>query len=234
MNRKEQFLNLMQKQKQICEKCYLWDNDGYYCWADASTNICEFFNRIDALYTSEAKEQGKEMMICPKPCENEYENQDMIQTQESKTKSVTVWIPVKDGDDRARGIFNRHYSRHHYKDGRKPRLFVGPGEKLVLLNSDCTALFIWRKFIEQGETKPKGINCAVFRNEGFELSSNLIHSACAIAWQRWPGERLYTFVNPKKIRSSNPGYCFIKAGWVKCGFTKSGLVILDRHCSSDG
>ena len=152
----------------------------------------------------------------------------MAQTQESKTKSVTVWIPVKDGDVRARGIFNRHYSRHHYNDGRKPMLFVGPGEKLVLLNSDCTALFIWRKFIEQGETEPKGINCAVFRNESSDLSSELIEAACDVAWQRWPGERLYTYVNSKKIRSTNPGYCFIMAGWHRCGLTKGGLVVLER------
>ena len=33
----------------------------------------------------------------------------MAQTQESKTKSVTVWIPVKDGHVRARGILNRYY-----------------------------------------------------------------------------------------------------------------------------
>jgi len=59
MNKQEQFLNLMQEQKQICGKCYLWDSDGCYCSADASINICEFFNRIDALYTSEP-EQGNQ------------------------------------------------------------------------------------------------------------------------------------------------------------------------------
>jgi len=43
-----------------------------------------------------------------------------------------------------------------------------------------------------------------------------------------PDERLYTFVNPRKIRSSNPGYCFLKAGWRKCGITKwQKLVILE-------
>jgi hypothetical protein len=138
-----------------------------------------------------------------------------------------MWIPVKDGDARARGIFSRHYSRHHYKDGRKPMLFVGPGEKLVLLNQDCTALFVWRKFIEQGETKPKGVNCAVFRNEGKELSSELIKAADEIAWQRWPQERLYTYINPKQIKSTHAGFCFLMAGWNKCGVSKGGLIVLE-------
>jgi len=135
------------------------------------------------------------------------------------------WIEVKDGDDRARGIFNRHYSRKHYKDGRKPLLFVGPGEKMVLLTLDCKALFIWRKFIS--DDHQDGVSCAVFRNEGDKLSSNLILEAMEFAFTRWPGERLYTYVNSKKIKSSNPGYCFLKAGWNNCGTSKGGLSILE-------
>jgi hypothetical protein len=42
------------------------------------------------------------------------------------------WIVVRDGNDTGRAIFKRHYSRHFHGDGRKPRLYVGPGEKLVL------------------------------------------------------------------------------------------------------
>jgi hypothetical protein len=105
-------------------------------------------------------------------------------------------------------------------------LIVGPGEKIVLLTVDCDALFIWRKFIDKsGQT---GINCAVFHNEGELLSSELIREAAQIAWQRWPGQRLYTYVNSSKVKSVNPGYCFKMAGWNICGKTKSGLVILEK------
>jgi len=45
---------------------------------------------------------------------------------------------------------------------------------------------------------------------------------------KWPGERLYTYVNSHKIRSTNPGYCFLRAGWRKCGMTKGGLIILEK------
>lgn len=137
------------------------------------------------------------------------------------------WYSLKDGDPMARSLFDRHYSRYFYADGRKPKLFVGPGQKMVLMTCDGTALFVWRKFIS-GDGQ-QGVNCAIFRNEGRILSSSLILEAEGLAWQRWPGERLYTYINPKGIRSSNPGYCFIKAGWTKVGITKvNKLIILEK------
>jgi hypothetical protein len=138
-----------------------------------------------------------------------------------------VWIEIKDGNGTARRLFDRHYSRYMYKDGRKPKLFVGPGEKIVLMTSDQSALFVWRKFIS-GDMQ-KGINCAIFRNEGLLLSSYLILEAEKLAYDRWGHERLYTYVNAGKIRSANPGYCFKKAGWSVCGVTKANkLVILEK------
>jgi hypothetical protein len=127
----------------------------------------------------------------------------------------------------------RHYSYHPYQDGRRQdptnkarRLFVGPGGKMVLLTAACDALFVWRKFIDR--SGQRGVNCAVFHNEGPILSSELILEAEQLAWARWPGERLYTYINPHKIRSVNPGYCFKKAGWQRCGESKSGLLILEK------
>lgn len=137
------------------------------------------------------------------------------------------WIEVKDGNDTGRALFDRHYSRYRYADGRKPKLYLGPGEKMVLLTPCARALFAWRKFIS-GDGQ-EGINCAIFRNEGAGLSSDLVRAADALADERWPGERHYTYVNPREIRSANPGYCFIMAGWERCGITKKRkLVILER------
>lgn len=136
------------------------------------------------------------------------------------------WFEVRDGDPRAVGIFERHYSCYKPKNGRKiDRVrygFSGNGESLVLLTQDCRALFCWRKVVEVG------INCSVFRNEGAFKSSALIQEACELAWMKWPGERLYTFVNSKKIRSSNPGYCFKMAGWNFWGMSKGGLHIFEK------
>lgn len=144
------------------------------------------------------------------------------------------WYAVKDGDPRAFAIMRNHYSFQGYTDGRRQNLynrnrhlFVGPGEKMVLITLDCKALFVWRKFIDK--SGQQGVNCAVFRNDGPHLSSELILEAEQLAHQRWPRAKFYTYVNPNKIQSSNPGYCFQMAGWQKCGLTKSkGLVILEK------
>lgn len=137
-----------------------------------------------------------------------------------------VWIPVRDGNDTGRAIFDQHYSRYRYADGRKPLLYVGPGEKMVLLTPDALALFVWRKF--RSMDHQEGVCCAVFRNEGPVLSSVLIRAADAIAWDRWPGERLYTYIDPNKTRRKrDPGRCFLRAGWRHHGYSKGGLRILE-------
>ena len=140
-----------------------------------------------------------------------------------------VWHEVKDGNATARALFHRHYSHKAYKDGRTPKLFVGPGEKSVLLTPCARAMFVWRRFIS-GDGQ-QGVNCAVFRNEGAGLSSDLVRAADAYAWTRWPNEtRHYTYVNARRIKSGNPGACFKKAGWRTCGITKHNrLVILEMR-----
>ena len=141
---------------------------------------------------------------------------------------VLYWTIIKDGNPTGRAMANRHYSARHYKDGRKVRLFIGPGEKLALLTPDKKALFAWRKCKYPGADGQTGVNCTIFRNEGPLLSSELILEAEQFAWEKWPGSRLYTYVDPTKILSTNPGYCFIKAGWIKNGLSKKGLIILEK------
>lgn len=138
-----------------------------------------------------------------------------------------LWWITKDGDARARQLFDRHYSRRNYADGRSPKLFVGPGEKLVLSTWEGDALFVWRRFID--DSGQSGVNCAIFRNESKHKSSELVRQADAIADYCWPSERHYTFVNAGRIRSNNPGCCFKVAGWRECGLTKAGLVILEKQ-----
>ena len=141
------------------------------------------------------------------------------------SKDYRHWHEYKDGNPKALELYERHYSSYQYADGRERKLFCGPGEKLVLMTQNQDALFVWRKFID--DSGQKGINCAVFRNESLILSSELIREAMRIAWCRWPGARLYTYVNPEKIKSTNPGRCFKKAGWSECGITAGGLIILE-------
>jgi hypothetical protein len=97
---------------------------------------------------------------------------------------------------------------------------------MVLLFPDAQSLFVWRKFISLDSQA--GVNCAVFRNEGPTKSSELIRQAVELARERWPNERFYTYVNPRKIRHKrDPGRCFLKAGWRHYGWSKRGLRILE-------
>lgn len=137
-----------------------------------------------------------------------------------------VWWLSKDGDKTLLALYERHYSCYEYRDGRKRSQFVGPGESIVLRTYTGDAMFVWRKFID--DSGQRGINCAVFRNEGQYLSSELIRQADRIADFCWPRERHYTYINPKAIRSTNAGFCFLNAGWRKCGQTKSGLIVMER------
>lgn len=147
-----------------------------------------------------------------------------------------TWLTVRDGDARGLDMFRRHYS--HGKNRRTPGAakgnaarFAGPSfqsASMVLLTPACDAVFVWRyeKFRNDNQT---GVNCAIFRNEGPTLSSDLIIAACELAWHRWPGLRLFTFVDASQVRSANPGYCFIVAGWRRCGVTKTRrLLVFER------
>jgi hypothetical protein len=148
-----------------------------------------------------------------------------------RKKLGVYWHQCRDGDDGAREIYDRHYSRYFYKDGRKPKLFVGPGEKMVLITENADALWVWRKF--KDASGQKGLNNSIFRNEGKILSSFLILDAEQLAWKRWENIRFYTYVKPTGIRSTNPGACYKKAGWRICGITKvNKLVILEKYPKS--
>ncbi|MBU2249133.1 MAG: hypothetical protein KKD77_20470, partial [Gammaproteobacteria bacterium] len=133
-----------------------------------------------------------------------------------------LWYPVRDGDPRAVALYRRHYSCRDPKVDLCRYGFSGKGESMVLLTLDCLALFCWRL------VKGEGVNCSVFHNESSLLSSELVKEADELAYVRWPGERHYTYVNSKKIRSTNPGACFMFAGWRKCGVSKGGLIILEK------
>ena len=136
------------------------------------------------------------------------------------------WWLTKESDLDCLELYERHYSRRRYCDGRQRRQLVGPGEKVVLRTERADALWVWRYFHD--DSGQEGVNCAVFRNESSLSSSSLVYQADQIADCLWPDRRHYTYVDSKKIRSTNPGFCFIAAGWRRCGRTKGGLVILER------
>ncbi len=138
-----------------------------------------------------------------------------------------IWWLTKDWDKDCLELYERHYSCYQYKDGRKRTQFVGPGEKVVLRTEAADAMFVWRRFIDRGGEC--GIYCSIFRNEGIYRSSDLIQQADKIADCVWSCCRHYTYIRAEAIASTNPGFCFLKAGWRRLKRrTGSGLIILER------
>lgn len=137
------------------------------------------------------------------------------------------WQLSHRADPQAVKVADRHYNRQ--KPGTPQ--FVPPGRCLVLATPGYDAVWVtsW-PFAEYVKHQWAGawVN-SLFRNEGGQLSSELIRQAIAATLYTWPDVPslgLITFVDAGKIKSSNPGYCYLKAGFSRVGKTKGGLVAL--------
>ena len=123
-------------------------------------------------------------------------------------------------------LADRHYSRRTVG----ARQFLYSGRKIVIRDALGLVLFGWMfPDADKRMDGQHGYNCAIFRNESDRKSSDIILECEDIALHRWGSNRLYTYVNPAKIRSVNPGYCFKMAGWQKCGKSKSGQHLLEKY-----
>ena len=125
---------------------------------------------------------------------------------------------------------DRHYSTK-YPGGRT----VGPpGRRLVLISDDERALWIthWpaAHLVLDGLD---ALRCTVFRREGRRRTraSVLIAEAMALSENVFgpAPDGWVTYVEPQKIRSSDPGYCFKMAGYqVDEAFRHKKLIRLRR------
>lgn len=123
-------------------------------------------------------------------------------------------------------LADRHYSRRTVG----ARQFCYSGRKLVLRNTEGTCLFVWMWPDEDKRMdNQSGYNCSIFRNESSRRSSDIILEAERTAFAKWGPNRVFTYVDGRKIRSSNPGFCFQAAGWSKIGKSKSGLTLLAKE-----
>lgn len=137
------------------------------------------------------------------------------------------FIRVRDGNDLAASIANQHYSRIWKGNTSQKRLTTH--QRMILVEPSGKWVFVWncQKKRYDGQT---GANCVLFRNESDRLSSEII----LLAEQEWDKEygacRKFTYVHPNKIRSTNPGYCFQRAGWTKTNHvTPKGLILLVKE-----
>ena len=123
-------------------------------------------------------------------------------------------------------LADRHYSRRTVG----ARQFTYSGRKLVL--RDAAGLVLWAWMYPDPAMRMDGqvgYNNAIFRNESGRRSSDIVLEAERFAFEKWGPNRLYTYIDPKKVRSPNPGYCFKVAGWRYVGLSKSGKHLLEKY-----
>jgi len=141
-----------------------------------------------------------------------------------------MWNIVRKFDPVAAKLADGHYSR------RKPGSpqFMPPGQTLILLSDDATALFgWWRPHPASGLKSMNGFDgwtCTIFRNTGAMLSSRLIHAAENMLLVRHDigPDGFMTYVWDRKVLSRNPGYCFQCSGYQVAGGSADGRKTLLR------
>jgi len=132
-------------------------------------------------------------------------------------------------DDEMRQLADRHYSRRTVGAAQ----FCGNGPKIVLRDAGGLVLWVWMNFGLDRWDGQTGYYNQWFRNESDRLASDIILEAETHAETRWGPGRMYTYVDPAKVRSSNPGYCYLKAGWHRHGWSKGGKLLLVKHDECD-
>jgi len=139
------------------------------------------------------------------------------------------WIWSNRADPECAALADRHYNRQ--KVGSKQ--FVPPGRCIVLKSVCRKAVWVtsypYAQYVKHAWAGA-WVN-SLFRNEGAGLSSELILEAIAatrtLTHQTWgdpPPLGIITFVDPAKVRSSNPGYCYQRAGFRHVGYAKDGKL----------
>jgi hypothetical protein len=147
------------------------------------------------------------------------------------------WEKVTRSDPFVNRLADRHYPRRSIGCGQ----LGGPGEVLILRSLDDTAGWIthYTKFPDDGLYAWR---CSMFRNEGDQLSSDLIVAAMELTaelWGRPPVDGWLTYIDTAKVRSPNPGYCFKEAGWwldrsYRPDRRRASLIRLRAEGSGDG
>lgn len=133
---------------------------------------------------------------------------------------LTRWLLAERGafDPCGRRLADRHYNRR--KIGAPQ--FAPPGQRFVLITPDCRGVWCWwRPHPASGIRAMNGLDgwtCTIFRNESSALSSALVIDAeCAVGalGHECGPDGMLTYVEDTKIKSTNPGYCFKSAGWIR-------------------
>lgn len=146
------------------------------------------------------------------------------------------WLITDKGDPNARALVDGDFLivglPHYSRQTIGARQFTRNGQNLVFVTEDCLAVWVTFRPTPGKAKRSDGRDaweCALFRNEGPALSSDLIREACSLSlslWGPYPKDGMITFIKPSAIRSPNPGYCYKAAGWVKDRPASDGKLCL--------
>jgi hypothetical protein len=106
-------------------------------------------------------------------------------------------------------LADRHYSRGTVGAPQ----FAPPSEDLILRDALGEVVFGWSLQQFRMDEFAGQLNCFIFRNESRRQSSDIILEAEQEAVRKWGPMSAFTYIDPARIASVNPGYCFKKAGW---------------------
>ena len=180
-----------------------------------------FLDRIRAAATSSS--------LLETECAKMKVENSMLQRLLSVTeeRAQMHWYLSHRADPLVKRLADRHYNRQNPDSPQ----FVPSGRCVVLRTALSDAFWVTlAPYAQYVRHRWAGAwTCTAFRNEGSILSSVLISQAVAASLfilKTPPALGFVTFVDPSKVRSSNPGCCFKKAGWQFVGHSKSGLPAL--------
>lgn len=143
---------------------------------------------------------------------------------QSTCAQIEPWTLSHKYDPDGARLADGHYSR---RTPGSPQ-FMPPGETIVLVTACKTAVWgWWRPHPASGISAMNGLDgwtCSIFRNTGPLRSSDLVlaaERALLVVPTAAPcgPDGMLTYVWPRKIRSTNPGYCFQVAGWTRAEWT---------------
>ena len=138
---------------------------------------------------------------------------------------MSPWVQVGRAHPEVAQLADRHYTRRPSSRGNAQ--FAPPGRVVILLARSLfgSAAWVSRASRHDKHAWPGAWTCTLFRNESrCWLSSDLVRAAVAATEARWgrPPVGWLTFVQPQRVQSRNPGFCFLKAGWRRLGMTAGG------------
>lgn len=171
-----------------------------------------------------------------------------------------TWLLSSSSDPMALAVVDglgpfAEYGPHYSRRTPGSRTFTGIGQEIVLV-TDCGRA-VWacvyqrtpsragsgnsRGRTGEPDTKPRFLwRNMLFRNLGAGRSSDLIKEALETTYREWairygtiPSERLRTEVDVKSVKSENPGYCYIAAGWEPIGVVRGKRYLYAPQRTAD-